>query len=121
MRLNNFGSLLVVHFKNNDFFPLVFQQQLTTLDFVSYCGGSMGLFLGFSVISAVEVVYYFTLRILFASLQKSKVEPEGEARAKPRSYLVEVVGSSSIHGFNQIAMEKRHFVERFVSLKVHQK
>jgi hypothetical protein len=109
---------MVVFFKNVDFFPLVFQQQLSTLDFVSYCGGSLGLFLGFSVISAIEVVYYFTLRLLFASTRRSKVNSGGEARTKPRSYIAEAVGSSSIHGFNQIAMKDRHVVERFVGSKV---
>jgi hypothetical protein len=83
------------------------------VDFASYCGGSLGLFLGFSVLSAVEIVYYFSLRILCFKKQKTKVgsiQIEGENKQK--SYLLEAVGSSSIHGCNQIAINNRHIFER---------
>jgi hypothetical protein len=112
--LSNFGSLLEIFFKDSEFFPLIFQQQLTTLDFVSYCGSLMGLFLGFSVISAIEVVYYFTLRIFCAKKQSKKVTPlEVTSEPSQDSYLTEVLQNSSIHGFNQTAKSNRHIFERF--------
>jgi hypothetical protein len=110
-----YGSSIDIIYKYPDFFPLILQQQLTTLDFVSYCGGSLGLFLGFSLISAIEIVYYCTLRILFGSRQRMRVSPE-EVSDEPeqKSYLAEAIGSSTIHGFNQITMKNRHIAERFV-------
>jgi hypothetical protein len=110
-----FGSSIDIIYKTAQFFPLILQQQLTTLDFVSYCGGSLGLFLGFSLISAIEIVYYCTLRILFGSRQRARVSPE-EISDDPEqeSYFAEAMESSTIHGFNQIVMKNRHIAERFV-------
>ncbi len=36
---------------------------LCRLDFVSQIGGMMGLFIGFSICSLVEIVYWFTYRL----------------------------------------------------------
>jgi hypothetical protein len=107
--------LVEIFFKSPDFYPLVLQQQLTSLDFVSYCGGSLGLFLGFSALSAVEFVYYFTLRLLCLKRSTRKIidSDEGEqTTTKKKNYLVEFVENSSIHGCNQIVMRNRHWVER---------
>jgi hypothetical protein len=87
------------------------------LDFVSYCGGSLGLFLGFSAISAVEIVYYFTLRLVCKRKQQKKVEnfqdnSEQRETQQKTNYLKEFADASSIHGFNQISFVKRHPIER---------
>jgi hypothetical protein len=107
---------LQVFFKSPDFFPFILQQQLTTLDLVGYCGGSLGLFLGFSLLSAVEFVYYFTLRLICLRTQRKKVAGVeiADETQKKKNYLIEFAENSSIHGFNQIVFEKRHPVERFV-------
>jgi hypothetical protein len=103
-----------VFFKDSEFFPFVLKQQLTTLDFVSYCGGSLGLFLGFSALSAVEIVYYLTVRWMFLKYKKRRVSSEqSEDQTKPKNYLAELMENSSIHGFNQIVKKNRHVVERF--------
>lgn len=34
----------------------------TNTDFIALVGGLLGLFMGFSVLSVIEFVYYFTLR-----------------------------------------------------------
>ena len=36
---------------------------MTLLDFISQIGGLLGLFMGFSVISFVEVFYWFSFRL----------------------------------------------------------
>jgi hypothetical protein len=97
---------------------MVLQQQLTKLDFIGYCGGSLGLFLGFSALSAVELVYYFSLRLIFKRMRRNKVTSL-TAEAEKRNYLVEFMDNSSVHGFNQIVMEDRNRVERFVRLIKH--
>jgi hypothetical protein len=119
--MTSFGlaSQIQILFKSAQFFPSILRQQLTTLDFVSYCGGSLGLFLGFSALSAVEIVYYFTLRICFKRLRKKKVASLEERVEEKQNYLVEVMKSSSIHGCNQTVMDYRHRFER-LSLEFNQ-
>lgn len=39
-------------------------------NFISSCGGLLGLFLGVSVLSIIEFIYYFTLR-LFWTIRRS--------------------------------------------------
>ena len=41
------------------------------VDMLSAIGGTMGLLTGFSIISAVEIIY-FSAKILFRSIQESK-------------------------------------------------
>jgi hypothetical protein len=89
-----FGSHLEVFFKSPTFFPFILKQQLTFLDFVSYCGGILGLFLGFSMISIVEFVYYFTMRALCRKTRVIRVEPIAvDDQPSRKSYLSEAIGS----------------------------
>jgi hypothetical protein len=103
-----------VIFKSVDFFPMIRQQQLTALDVVSYCGGSLGLFLGFSALSAIEIVYYLTLRAICVKRQQLKISiATANNESIRKNYLAEFAESSTVHGFNQIMMKSRHFLERF--------
>lgn len=38
-------------------------ERITLSDFVASCGGLLGLFMGISVLSIVEMVYFLTLRL----------------------------------------------------------
>jgi hypothetical protein len=113
--VDRMSSQVYIFFKNQDFFPMVIQQQLSTLDFIGYCGGSLGLFLGFSALSAVEIVYYFTLRIVLERVRRIKVDvlSGNSIENESKNYLVELLENSSIHGCNQIVMKKRLIFERF--------
>jgi hypothetical protein len=103
-----------VLFKYPDFYPKIIQLQLSTIDFLSYCGGSLGLFLGFSALSAVEFLYYFTLRMFCKRVGMNEVAPHpSEVEEPTKNYLVELMESSSVHGCNQVVMKHRHFLERF--------
>lgn len=108
-----YGSLIQIFFKSPDFFPFTLQQQLTTLDFLSYCGGSLGLFLGFSFLSAVEVFYYFFLRVLFVN-KRGKIGPASN-EAAGKSYFKEIFDESSIHGFKNCAEKESSKIERKVN------
>jgi hypothetical protein len=112
------GSQVLIFFKNSEFFPMILQQQLTTLDLISYCGGSLGLYLGFSVLSAVELVYYFSLRLIFKRVQSNKVECFSVAPKAHKNYLLEFVSNSSVHGCNQISRNRRHLLERCVGIEI---
>jgi hypothetical protein len=106
-----------VLFKSAEFFPLILQQKLTTLDFVSQCGGSLGLFLGFSAVSVVELIFFFTMRLCFRMKTRNRVQSltrtdKSEDRAKITNYLVEVMRSSSIHGCNHAVKVDYHLAEK---------
>jgi hypothetical protein len=107
-------SLVTILFKNPDFFPKVIQLQLSALDFLSYCGGSLGLFLGFSAMSAVEILYYFTLRLIMKRIRSNKTADVVlmEEPVPKQNFVVEFLSNSSIHGCNQIVMEGRRIIER---------
>jgi Amiloride-sensitive sodium channel len=108
-------SQIKVIFKNSEFFPTILQEQLTVLDFISYCGGALGLFLGFSAMSAVEMIYYFTVRIAFDRAQKNKVailNSNDQDQQQNDNYFLDIMNNSSIHGFNQVVIANRHSIER---------
>lgn len=54
---------VVVSFKNEQYFSLRRSELYTRNDFIAGCGGILGLFIGFSFLSAVEILYSATLRI----------------------------------------------------------
>ncbi|KAG5682311.1 hypothetical protein PVAND_011670 [Polypedilum vanderplanki] len=56
-------ATLKVFFKDNEFVPLKRFQLYGTVDFLANCGGLLGLFVGVSVLSIVEIFYYFILRL----------------------------------------------------------
>lgn len=54
---------LAISFKDNQFFASHRRELYGPTDFLANCGGLLGLFMGFSLLSIVEVVYYCTLRL----------------------------------------------------------
>lgn len=47
------------------------KESFTYTEFFAVCGGLLGLFLGGSVLSIIELIYFFTLRLFF-NVRKSK-------------------------------------------------
>ena len=39
-------------------------ENMTVSDYLAQLGGFLGLFLGFSFISAIEIIYWFTIRLM---------------------------------------------------------
>ncbi|GBP43275.1 Pickpocket protein 28 [Eumeta japonica] len=52
---------LEVNYKNPQFSSLSRSELFGVTDFMANCGGLLGLFLGFSFLSIVEILYYSTL------------------------------------------------------------
>ena len=52
------------YFESSSAFEFVRQPRMNFGDFVGQIGGIMGLFMGFSLISVVELVYWFTIRLV---------------------------------------------------------
>ncbi|XP_023715587.1 pickpocket protein 28 isoform X2 [Cryptotermes secundus] len=44
-------------------------------DFLASCGGLLGLYLGFSILSLVEIVYFFTVRLCYKFQSSEKKHP----------------------------------------------
>lgn len=58
-------SRLIVTFKSEMFVPFVRVENYTWADILSYIGGFCGLFVGASLVSIIELLYYFTIRAYF--------------------------------------------------------
>jgi len=92
------------------------------LDLLSYIGGSLGLVAGFSVLSFIEICYFFTIRIWFDKIQGRKVMPLNVQEQTPNrlqklfkvphGFLITYFGNSSIHGLNFLSDDKRHVGEK---------
>lgn len=54
---------LSIFFKEHQFITSKRSELYGQTDFLANCGGLLGLFMGVSVLSIIEVIYYFTLRL----------------------------------------------------------
>lgn len=55
-------SRLSIYFKQNQFITSKRSELYGVTEFLANCGGIFGLFMGFSILSLVEMLYHFTLR-----------------------------------------------------------
>lgn len=55
---------VTVRFNEDDVIPMRRYQKWTFVEFLAQSGGLMGLFAGISALSVIEVVYFFTLRLV---------------------------------------------------------
>lgn len=56
--------MVAVEFKEQYFLPLRRASLYGISDFIANCGGLLGVFMGVSVLSVIEVVYFFTVRYM---------------------------------------------------------
>ncbi len=56
-------TLLQISFKENEFTTLTRSELYGPIDFVASCGGLLGLFMGASFLSIVELLYFCSLRM----------------------------------------------------------
>lgn len=54
---------LQIFFKENRFITSKRSELYGWTDFLANCGGSLGLFMGVSLLSIVEIIYFCTLRL----------------------------------------------------------
>lgn len=57
-------SRLVIFFKETQFITYKRYELYGPVDFLANCGGLLGLFMGFSLLSFIELVYFCSLRLL---------------------------------------------------------
>lgn len=60
-------------FKETEFIQLKRNELYGWTDFIANCGGLLGLFMGVSFLSVIEIVYFFTLR-LWQNVRNQHVE-----------------------------------------------
>jgi hypothetical protein len=97
------------------------RESSTTIDFLSLSGGFLGLFAGFSVLSAAEIVYFFIISPVLEYFRgnSTRVHPFEEEESevtnegKVTEYIKEMLQESSIHSFNHIGNDQKSFVERW--------
>lgn len=94
---------VLVRFKNNFFNELIRKKQFTELDFLSFAGGLLGLFAGVSALSLVEVIYWFTIRVIIDKFWKIKSTCESKL-----PFFASFLTDSSVHGLK--------FVVKFTKL-----
>lgn len=119
---DKFDSFTIVKFRSIAYFPYMLKRQFTEIDFIAYTGGAFGLFLGISIMSFVEVFYYFTIRLVFAYVRDKRKDKKvrGEfsksldTTKTKLSYVKFYFGISTVHGMIQIIMDSRNFFERYV-------
>jgi hypothetical protein len=93
-------------------------------DFLANCGGLLGLFLGVSVISIVEIFYFCTIRIYFnlRNLESHQqiifVEMISKSQTKPnclkivKKLIADYSTKTTIQGINYVADNDRSLTER---------
>lgn len=83
---------LTIFFRENQFMALKRSELYGEIDFLANCGGLLGLFFGASVLSIMEIFYYFTLRLGFSlrvRILENKMHTSNTAIASEESFTVE--------------------------------
>jgi Amiloride-sensitive sodium channel len=57
-------SYVDIIFRENQFVPLERTRLYGITEFMASCGGILGLFLGFSFMSVLEIIYFCTIRLV---------------------------------------------------------
>ena len=110
---------VIAKFKDDSFYPQIKRKYFTMIDWFSFVGGILGLFFGFSFLSAFEIIFHAS-RDLFGEKncrisrtrklfwkRKQKVD-SGSAAA----YINHLCKNSSIHSFQYIFGSDFRLMER---------
>lgn len=81
-------SRLMVFFKQEQFMATKRLEFHSVTDFVANSGGLFGLFMGASLLSFVEFIYFFTLRQLCVKRPKIKTKPQPQSKDKVHIFTV---------------------------------
>lgn len=82
---------LSIFFKENQFITSKRSELYGQTDFLANCGGLLGLFMGVSLLSIVEVIYYCTLRLwcnLRARKNRKSLRLKQLSKVKPTPSII---------------------------------
>lgn len=71
-------SKLRIHYKTKKVLTLKRSEFYGEAVFLANCGGFLGLFMGFSILSLVEIFYYSTIRMFCNYLMRRRVTDNSE-------------------------------------------
>lgn len=66
-------AYIVLFFKEDQFVTLKRAELFGITDFVANCGGLLGLFMGVSLLSLVEIIYFCTIRLIYPQRSRNEV------------------------------------------------
>jgi hypothetical protein len=100
------------NFDEPEVFTTKGKKKFTNVDVLSYVGGMLGLFSGFSLLSFIEIVYVFVVQPLFNAkcLRSNKVHGVNvvtEKRPRKCDFILNYMENSSIHSFFYIVHERK--------------
>jgi hypothetical protein len=88
---------------------LIRKKQFNEVDFLSFVGGLLGLFAGFSALSFIEAIYWtfgcvvsWIVRFKKNSVRPSVTEQDQTDENRQKNLIKEFFSESSIHGFAYI-------------------
>ena len=81
-------ALVHFYFETSTIFQYYRERKVTIVGFISQVGGVLGLFLGFSLVSIVELIYWFLFRLIYNITAKNsqKTEPTSDMGQKHQRY-----------------------------------
>lgn len=113
---------------------MIVRKQFGKLEYLSYIGGILGLLVGISLLSLVEIFYFSSLHLLVLyrfkkkrnKVHHKKIElklPQPITLIRRADKIIDKVGSlkrSTVHSFNIIGNTERTAIERWASeIEVH--
>lgn len=76
---------LAIFFRHNQFITSKRSELYGRTDFVANCGGLLGLFMGVSLLSFVEIIYHATLRLCCSLRKRVAHESTNKVSVRPLS------------------------------------
>lgn len=90
-------SEIEVHFEDSDFLAMRRHLAYSFADFVSQVGGIFGCFLGISIFSIIEIVYFCTVRMVKLVKREKRYEEEIEQEPQRRIKIMTVMPNMIAH------------------------
>ena len=104
---------VIANFKDDSFYPQIKRKYFTMIDWFSFVGGILGLFFGFSILSAVEIIFHFWMMI-FGRKYEAEAESRNHMKLKKfQEYFKEFLRNSSIHSFQYLSKSDLRMSERY--------
>ena len=110
-----------IQFGISEIFAVKRRKTVTNIDILSLIGGFLGLFAGFSFLSAGEIILHFVINPLDMLVKRKSTRVHAILyNTKPKweskiwNYVVDFLKNSSIHSFSHIGNNKKIFLQRYV-------
>lgn len=103
------NSKLSIFFANQQLSPVKRIAVLIFSEFMAICGGLLGLFMGISALSIIELIYYLTLRLFWTN---RRFELEG-ATEQSHSKVADFILNFTLVSFNIKKLNKNQFGHQF--------